>query len=136
VVRVHYKNIAQSLHSKTVNYGSVRIYRITKLNKIFFLFSFFFSTTVLAGELAKNSTITEVTNVTNNIDAFAIKLSGGSGLCADEWVWFPASKKQSDSAYNRAFTVALAASMSGKVVRIHNYENDDCKGANFISLYP
>lgn len=97
-----------------------------------FLLSPFF---VLAGELVRGATIIEVASSSNNNDVFYVKLSGGTGPCANGSVLFPAAKSQSKESYNQAFSIALTAVTSGKKIRIHNYENDTCTGANFIGIY-
>ncbi|MCG7547476.1 DUF5992 family protein [Pseudoalteromonas sp. Of7M-16] len=88
-----------------------------------------------AGELVRDAVITEVASTSSNKDVFYVKLSGGTGPCANGSVEFPANKSQSEQSYNQAFSIALAASMSGKKVRIHNYSNNECSQANFIGVF-
>ena len=88
-----------------------------------------------AGQLITNATILEVANTNNNGPDFAIRMEGGSGVCASStWISFPENKKQSDDSYKQAFSIALTALTTGKKVRIHNFEDDSCSGANFISI--
>ena len=96
---------------------------------------FIFSSVAFAGELVKGATILEVASSASNEDVFYIRLSGGTGPCANSSVIFPAVKSQSKDSHNQAFSIALAAVTSARKVRIHNYENDSCYGANFISIY-
>ena len=88
-----------------------------------------------AGELVRNAVITEVASSGDNKDVFYVKLKGGTGPCANGSVEFPANKSQSEKSYNQAFSIALAAAMSGKMIRIHNYSNNECSGANFIGVF-
>lgn len=92
-----------------------------------------------SGELIREATVIEVANTNNNGADFAIRLQGGSGPCVSATetpttITFPESKKQSDDSYQQAFSIALAAVASGMKVRVHNFEDDSCAGANFISI--
>jgi hypothetical protein len=89
----------------------------------------------ISGELVSGATIYEVASSSSNKDVFYIKLSGGTGPCANKSVEFPSSKSQSKESYNQAFSIALAALSSGKKIRVHNYEDASCLGANFIGIY-
>jgi len=97
-----------------------------------FIFLSFYSG---AGELVRDAVITEVASSSGNKDVFYVKLKGGTGPCAGGSVLFPANKSQSEQSYNQAFSIALAVAMSGKKIRIHNYSNNDCHGANFIGVF-
>jgi hypothetical protein len=88
---------------------------------------------VQAGELIRDGLITEIGNTYSNGKDFTIKVEGGIGLC-NTWVLFPESKAGSTSNHEQAFQIALAAVTNNKKVRIHNFENSSCDGANFISL--
>ena len=96
---------------------------------------FIFSSVAFAGELVKGATILEVASSASNKDVFYIQLSGGTGPCANGSIIFPAAKSQSKESHNQAFSIALAAVTSSRKVRVHNYENDSCYGANFIGIY-
>lgn len=90
---------------------------------------------VSSGQLAVNANVVEVANTNSNSQDFAIKLSGGTGICSGStWIVFPESKKQSEDSYKQAFAIALTALTAGSKVRIHNFEDDSCSGANFISI--
>lgn len=89
----------------------------------------------IAGQLIMNAVILEVANASNNGPDFALKLEGGTGVCSTStWIIFPENKKQSDDSYKQAFSIALTALTTGNKVRIHNFEDDSCSGANFISI--
>jgi hypothetical protein len=88
-----------------------------------------------AGELVKGATILEVASSNGNQDVFWVRFSGGTGPCANASVDFPASKSQSKESYNQSFSIALSAAATGSKIRVHNYEDDNCQGANFISVY-
>ena len=90
---------------------------------------------VVSGELVRGATITEIASSSSNQDVFYLKLSGGTGLCSGQYIIFPASKSQSKESYNQAFSIALTAAASGKKIRAHNYEDDSCRGANFIGMF-
>lgn len=94
--------------------------------------------TANAGELIRDATIIEVSNTNNNSADFAVVLQGGTGSCVSPTrtiIVFPESKKQSDESYSQSFSIALAGLANGMKVRVHNFEDDSCSGANFISLY-
>jgi len=88
-----------------------------------------------AGELVKGATVLEVASSNSNRDVFWVRISGGVGPCANISVDFPANKSQSKESYNQSFSIALAAATTGKKIRVHNYEDNNCQGANFISIY-
>lgn len=88
-----------------------------------------------AGELARDSRVVQVASSSNNRDVFSVELEGGRGPCSNRSVTFDAAKSQSEASYNQAFSIALAALMSGNRVRVHNYDDNECSGANFISVY-
>lgn len=91
---------------------------------------------VEAGEVAKGS-IDEVVNLIGSEKLFALKMSSNSrGPCAGTWVKFKKSNFESNlESYNFAFSMATAALISGKKIRVHNYTNDSCDGVTFIGLY-
>ena len=92
------------------------------------------SCTCLAGELILDATLVEVANAYGGA-SFAIKPTGGTGICAGvPWIVFPEAKAKSSVTHKRAIATALLAFSAGKKVRIHNYESDSCLEANFISV--
>jgi hypothetical protein len=90
----------------------------------------------LAGELVRDASVIEVANTNNGDASFAVRVEGGTGVCAGTSVFivFPESRKASVASYNQAFAAALAALASNKKVRIHNFVDDSCSGASFISI--
>ena len=90
-----------------------------------------------AGELIEGATVIEVANTSGNGADFAVILQGGTGICVHPTrtlIKFPEAKKQSDASYKQSFSLALSALATGMKVRIHNFEDDSCAGANFISV--
>lgn len=97
----------------------------------------FSSCSLVAGELTKGATVIEVAANPSSEKTFAILISGGTGVCAgnpSRWVVFPESKAPSPASYNQAFSIALMALNTDKTVRIHNFDDDSCTGAGFISV--
>ena len=93
-----------------------------------------FSCSCLAGELLRDATIIEVASTYFGAD-FAIKISGGSGICAGAaWIVFPEAKARSATSNKQTIATALLAFSTAKKVRIHNYDDDSCLSANFISI--
>lgn len=92
------------------------------------------SSLCFAGELVRDATLAEVAN--NNGGAqFAIRLSGGTGTCAaSPWIEFPEAKAPSPTSHKQAIATALLAFSMGKKVRVHNFQDNSCIGANFISI--
>ncbi len=90
-----------------------------------------------AGELIRDATVIEVANTASNGADFAVILQGGIGVCLHPTrtlIKFPEAKKQSDDSYKQSFSLALSALATGMKVRIHNFEDDSCSNANFISV--
>ena len=97
------------------------------------------ATDAYSGELVRDAYVTEVANTNNNGADFAIILTGGTGVCTGSErvvITFPKSKfsGQSPGSYNQAFAIALTAFSTGAKVRAHNFEDNSCHGANFISV--
>jgi hypothetical protein len=90
-----------------------------------------------AGQLVTGATVLEVANTNTGDASFAVRIEGGSGICtgtSPHWIVFPDSRKASSASYSQAFAIALAAIASEKKVRIHNFIDDSCAGASFISI--
>jgi predicted dinucleotide-binding enzyme len=99
------------------------------------LLCFFGSGACIAGELIRDAVIVEVANTYSGGADFAIRVEGGTGVCAGTtFIVFPESRKASVASFNQAFAAALAALASDKKVRIHNFVDDSCSGASFISV--
>ena len=98
------------------------------------------ASSVYSGELVRNTIIKEVANTNSGGKDFAILISGGtwtttSTTChVNKAITFPRAAFGSDQTYNQAFTIALTAMTTGQTVRIHNFNNDSCHEANFISV--
>ncbi|XOV77528.1 MAG: DUF5992 family protein [Aestuariibacter sp.] len=97
------------------------------------------SSQVSAGELVSGATIVDMGNTNNNSPDFALFLKGGIGTCSTSGVYkivFPEIKFQSQSSksFDHAFSMAMMGLATGKKVRIYNFEDDSCLGANFISV--
>ena len=91
--------------------------------------------TIFAGELVRDATVTEVANTAFGGAEFAVRLSGGTGVCAAAtFIIFPEAKAASAASNKQAIATALLAFSTGKKVRIHNFQDDSCVGANFISI--
>ncbi|ABE53501.1 hypothetical protein Sden_0204 [Shewanella denitrificans OS217] len=87
-----------------------------------------------AGELTIGATVLEVaTNATGSGKNFAIKVEGGVGPC-NGWIYFLEDSAASAATYSQAFSIALTALSSDKKVRVHNFTDDACTGARFISI--
>jgi len=103
--------------------------------RLFILAVCLFSIPAYAGELVRDATVVEVANTNSNGADFAVRLEGGTGICSTaNVIVFPESKKQSADSYKQSFSIALAALTTGAKVRIHNFEDDSCNGANFIAI--
>jgi len=89
-----------------------------------------------SGELVKSVKLLEVaSHATNGGKNFAVLIDGGVGVCSGKrWIYFPESKAPSLASYNQSFSLALTALSSDKNVRIHNYPDNSCSDADFISI--
>ena len=87
------------------------------------------------GDLIVDAKINRVGSVNNNADVFFITFVDGSGVCAGQTIDFPAGVAQSPAAHARSFSLAMAAYTTGKKIRVYSYQGNDCKQANFISMY-
>ncbi|MET1257276.1 DUF5992 family protein [Aliikangiella maris] len=91
----------------------------------------------LAGELIKGAAILEVASNGSNSKNFAVLIEGGAGACASRtprWIYFPEDKAPSLATYNQSFDIALTALNFDRKVRIHNYSDNSCSGADYISI--
>jgi len=86
--------------------------------------------------LVENGKVTAVTNTTGNDEQFAIRISGGTGLCnTGVWVVFKLVNAGSEKIYDRAYAAALTALLAGSVVNIYDYhDTDNCSHAESIQI--
>ena len=89
---------------------------------------------VFSGDLIVNGEIIEIRNTGSNLALFEIVVTGGEGVCNNKVIAFPASVAPTKEAYNRAYASALTAFTTGANIRVHNYIDDSCKKASYISL--
>jgi len=85
-------------------------------------------------DLVLDAVVTSVANTSSNEDKFTVWVSGGTGVCANTQISFPKSKAGSAEVFDRAYSAALTAFVSGTKVRIYNYTDDSCYGASYIRL--
>ena len=101
---------------------------------------FLYSSIGFSGELVKNVQLLEVaSHASKGTKNFAVLINSGDGICAGtsakrKWIYFPEDKFPSIASYNQSFSLALTALTAGKNVRIHNYADDSCIAADFISI--
>jgi hypothetical protein len=92
------------------------------------------STAFSAGDLVFGATVTDV-SVRNNgsAEAFSMTTSGGTGPCVGATMNFPSTG--SDSTDDGMRSIALAAFLSGKPVRVHDYAGTvSCAHAQYIRI--
>ena len=94
----------------------------------------FFSVPAFSGDILNSASISEVRNTSGNKDIFEIIVKGGCGLCANKTIQFPRSAAGSKEIHDRAFSMALTAFTTGSKVRVHNYVNNDCRNASYITI--
>lgn len=87
-----------------------------------------------AGQLVQSAKIVEVRNTAGNNDVFEVVLGGGAGPCAGKLVQFPRSAAGNAEIHERAFAMALTALTTDATVRIHNYVDDTCSKASYITI--
>jgi hypothetical protein len=105
------------------------------MSKIILIFVLMFGAqNCFAGELVRDATIIEVASNVSGAD-FGIRVSGGTGICAiDTWIVFPEAKAVSPTTHALAIANVMLAFSKGRKVRIYNYQDNSCSGANFISV--
>lgn len=108
---------------------------------IFTVFLLSLALTAYSGQLVTGAKIVEVANNLNGLgNDFTIRLEGGtwttqSPTCAqDSWVTFPVSAAPTPEVHKQAFSIALTAFSTGDKVRVHNFAEDSCHTADFISI--
>ncbi|MEZ8822883.1 DUF5992 family protein [Vibrio amylolyticus] len=91
---------------------------------------------VEAGGLVQNATVVSVENTKNlDVDSFVVNVSGGTGICANSLVFFPAAATGShQEIYRRAFSIALTALSTGMKVDIHSFSDDTCDNATWLKV--
>ncbi|NQZ10438.1 MAG: hypothetical protein HRT35_25070 [Algicola sp.] len=107
------------------------------IKKLFFIALMTTSLATHSAELIRDATVIEVFNTNTNGADFGIVLEGGTGRCVSPTrtvITFPETKKQSDDSYKQSFAIALSALSTGMKVRVHNFEDNLCTGANFIAI--
>lgn len=114
------------------------------LHTIIVVLFMFFSTQAFAGWIAyeakifqvASSLLPQVNSPSGSPDRFAVKVVGGTvSTCHGPWIVFEKSYFSGNpEAYQRAFSMALAAQASGATVKIHNLNSDSCNGATSIQI--
>lgn len=95
--------------------------------------------TMLAASFCRADILIEDAKITDirvgpwNTDSFAIKTTGTGDPCSGEWVIFLRQNLASDEAYDRAYTMALAAISAGKLVLVIG-AGTDCAQADTIGF--
>ncbi|GAA0464029.1 hypothetical protein GCM10009096_00610 [Parasphingorhabdus litoris] len=84
--------------------------------------------------LASGATVTDVVNIANNGQNFAVKTEGGSSNCNAQWIIFPEANAPNANAHQRAYSTALTALTTGMKVTIYNYADSTCVRASYIHL--
>lgn len=126
-------NIAgKILHSR----GTKRLSAAFASSLLIAAICFFPATAKSAGNLALDATITSVTvRSSGSVRIMTLTLTGGSGPCSS--VDFPDTGNATLNDGMRS--VAMSAYLSGKLVRIYDYDGSggttDCTGADYIKLY-
>ncbi|MFS1525932.1 DUF5992 family protein [Microbulbifer sp. 2304DJ12-6] len=101
-----------------------------------------FSMEVLAssGYIANGVEIISVANTGANAKSFTVKTTNGSGLCSGETITFPLSLAgnagNNEGIHNRAYSAALMALSTGKLVSIFSYDDASvCNRAAYIEIF-
>ncbi|MCW8090202.1 DUF5992 family protein [Alteromonas sp. ASW11-130] len=87
------------------------------------------------GYMIKDATATKVSATSNNIDAFWLHYSGGSGDKCGGKVKFMRTYAGTDGVFDRAFTLATTAVVAGNKIEVYSYTNNtNCESAVSINL--
>ncbi|MDP5210106.1 DUF5992 family protein [Microbulbifer sp. 2205BS26-8] len=110
--------------------------------KLLLLVCTLFSMKALAssGYIALEVEITSVANTGANAKSFTVKTANGSGLCSGETITFPLALSGNDGhnegIHNRAYSAALMALSTGKLVSIFSYDDASfCNRAAYIEVF-
>ncbi|MFN5955129.1 MAG: DUF5992 family protein [Dolichospermum sp.] len=91
-----------------------------------------------AGNLVSGAKVAIVQNTSSNGDNFAIKLLGGTGACANQFILFPATGVSNRSINDRGLTIALTALAQKLSVDAYDYTSPgnitDCAKGGQISI--
>ena len=101
---------------------------------IFLLLLILNSPSMFAADLVVDAEIVSIMNTGSNQAKFVVRTAGGTGVCANSNIVFPAAAAANQDIYNRAYAAALMAYALGSKVRIHNYQDNACTGAAYIRL--
>lgn len=101
------------------------------------IFALLFTSQVFAGQgyIVKGATVTKVSSTSNNVDAFWVYYTGGSSDKCSGRVKYIATKAGTSGVFERSFSLATTALVTGKKVEIYSYtDNTDCFSAASINL--
>jgi uncharacterized 2Fe-2S/4Fe-4S cluster protein (DUF4445 family) len=88
--------------------------------------------------IAINAKITKVGNTSGNGASFTVVVSQGTGPCVTAGVqkniYFAKHMASTEKVFDRAYSTALAALVSGKKVNIYNYVDGSCDKAVAIEI--
>lgn len=87
------------------------------------------------GYLSQNVTVTKISSTSGNIDAFWLYYTGGSSDNCSGKVKFKASNAGTTGTFERTFSLATTALVTGKKIEIYTYTNtSDCESAVSINI--
>lgn len=87
------------------------------------------------GYVVREAEVTKVTSSSSNSDIFRVYYSGGINDQCNGGVRFFQSKAGSEGIFNKTFSLATTALVSGMKVSIYSYsDNADCDSAITIEL--
>ncbi|WP_020411156.1 DUF5992 family protein [Microbulbifer sp. VTAC004] len=87
-----------------------------------------------AGYITTGATVTKVSATSQNADAFWVWYSSGTDKCSGK-VKFQLANAGTEGVFQRTFTLATTALVSGKRVDVYSYTDDtDCLSAVSIDL--
>ena len=107
-----------------------------KIKCIFVAMTLSISVESFADYLVQGATVKEVSNTAGNNELFYIHVEGGVGLCANSQIRFPMSAAGSEKIFDRGFSIALAAYVSGSKINVYDYSegSESCNGAESIRM--
>jgi hypothetical protein len=94
------------------------------------------TTAANAGPIVTGAKVTKVLNTRGPHDAsFIVWTEGGTGPCANSYIYFYPTGGSNPEMQKRAYSAALIAMTTGLRVDIESHPDNNCQNAYFINVY-
>jgi hypothetical protein len=85
--------------------------------------------------LIKGGTVVNVQNTSSNGDNYAIFVTGGTGICSNNYIIFPKTGVINKDVHDRGYQAALSALTNNLKIDVFDYAGASCAHGGQVSIY-